>query len=357
MNLKRFFLILTVICISILPLMATGAKEELEKEEVLTQKIEEVAIPLVEEVVVNPSPVFATIDKNDMYSAFNYAYSYNMVSTLLSQGVSINGAYWLRGIDDGMAFLEGNFLIGTADMETAVDEYITSFYNAGLKEGVGEFATQETLDNLPTPETLLDKFSYSYSVMYTVQLYYMNGLDIMAPEFKQGAAEALYSTEPRRMNDDEVYSAIETYANFLDEEYEAYLAEVSETNLAKAEAFLAENKTNEGVVVLESGNLLEVTNEDEVLGATPTKADSVVVDYDLFLLDGTQVDTGTDVTFSLSSLIPGFVEGVTNMKVGQEAYIYIHPDYGYGNTDMGTIPPQSLLIFRVYLKGIENVAN
>ena len=40
------------------------------------------------------------------------------------------------------------------------------------------------------------------------------------------------------------------------------------------------------------------------------------------------------------------------MKVGQECYVYIHPDYGYGESGTSSIEPNSLLWFRIYLKGI-----
>ena len=53
-------------------------------------------------------------------------------------------------------------------------------------------------------------------------------------------------------------------------------------------------------------------------------------------------------TYSLLS----FVEAVTNMNVGQEAMVYIHPSYGYGETGTSSIEPNSLLIFRINLKSI-----
>ena len=154
------------------------------------------------------------------------------------------------------------------------------------------------------------------------------------------------------MTEEEITAAIDAYASYLDEEYEKYMTELAKTNLEEAEAFLEGNKATEGVIILPSGNQMIIVSESEELGETPVSTDSVVVDYDLFLLDGNQYDSGTDVTFSLQSLIPGFVEAVTNMKVGQEAMIYIHPDYGYGETGSSSIAPNSLLIFRVNLKSI-----
>ena len=212
--------------------------------------------------------------------------------------------------------------------------------------------SKEDILLLPTPETLLDKFSYSYGVMNAIQLYYYNGLDITAPEFMEGAADALWENPEQLMTDEEMTAAIDAYAQYLDAAYEEYVAQLAKANLEEAEAFLEENKNTEGIVILPSGNQMIIISEEETLGATPVETDSVIVDYDLFLLDGNQYDAGTDVTFDLQSLIPGFVEAVTNMKVGQEAMVYIHPSFGYGETGTSSIEPNSLLIFRINLKSI-----
>lgn len=348
MQKKRVFLVLLLsLLVFSSPLMATGAKEKLEEE----QKLEVASLDNAESTTATVT--YATIDKTDLIQSFNYAYGYMITSSLLEDGVSINGSYWLRGIDDATNFVNvETFLVDTADIQNIINEYYTSFYQAGLKEDVGPLLTEEELDALLPPETLCEKFSYAYSLIFTSQLIYMNGLDILANEFKQGATDALYNSENRQMTEEECNEAITNYANKLNEEYEAYVKQLSEENLKAAEEFLEEKKNSEGIIVLPSGDLMEIISEDETLGATPKDTDSVIVDYELYLLDGTLVDSGDDVTFSLSSLIPGFVEAVTNLKVGQECYVYIHPDYGYGTQESDTIPPNSLLEFRIYLKGI-----
>lgn len=342
---KTTAVLLMLVIFTVSSLFATGAKELIEQEnnqELIAEVVEEIKEERIH---------YGTVDKTDMISSFNYAYGYVITQKLLSQGISLNGAYWLRGISD---VLDGSAepLVSTEDMSTIVDEYATSFYSAGLTEGAGLMLSKEDILLLPAPESLLDKFSYSYGVMYAIQLYYYNGLDILAPEFMEGAADALWENPDQLMTEEEITAAIDAYASYLDEEYEKYMTELAKTNLEEAEAFLEGNKATEGVIILPSGNQMIIISESEELGETPVSTDSVVVDYDLFLLDGNQYDSGTDVTFSLQSLIPGFVEAVTNMKVGQEAMIYIHPDYGYGETGSSSIAPNSLLIFRVNLKSI-----
>ena len=62
-------------------------------------------------------------------------------------------------------------------------------------------------------------------------------------------------------------------------------------NLAKAEKFLAENKSKTGVKTTESGLQYEVISEGPADGATPNDANKVKVHYVGTLLNGTEFDS------------------------------------------------------------------
>ena len=344
-TLKTTAVLLILAAFTLSSLFATGAKEIIEKKQ--NQVVVEEIVETIKEERIH----YAEINKEDMFSSFSYAYGYSITGNILAQGISLNGAYWLRGLSDVLEGVETP-LISVDEMNTIVDEYASSYYNAGLSDDPGVMLTKEEISLLPTPETLLDKFSYSYGVMYAIQLYYYNGLDITGPEFMEGAADALWVNEEPSMTEEEITKSIDDYAAYLDALYEDYMTQLATTNLTEAEAFLESNKTTEGIIILPSGCQMIITGEAEELGATPSETDSVIVDYDLFILDGTQIEGNTDITFDLQRLIPGFREAVTNMKVGQEAIVYIHPDYGYGVNGSSSIEPNSLLIFRINLKGI-----
>jgi peptidylprolyl isomerase len=86
------------------------------------------------------------------------------------------------------------------------------------------------------------------------------------------------------------------------------------------------------------------------------KTDTVWVNYAGFLKDGKSFDTGANIRFEPSGLIPGFRDGIVGMKVGGERLIVIPSDQGYGGVSQrepGTgkimIPRQSTLVFRVTL--------
>ena len=123
-------------------------------------------------------------------------------------------------------------------------------------------------------------------------------------------------------------------------------------NKAKGEAFLAQNKTAEGVVTTESGLQYKVITEGT--GVTPSDTDVVKVHYTGTLLDGTKfdssVDRGEPLEFPIGAVIPGWTEMLKLMKVGEKVTAWIPSDLAYGPRGRGPqIPGNSMLIFEMEL--------
>lgn len=57
----------------------------------------------------------------------------------------------------------------------------------------------------------------------------------------------------------------------------------------------------------------------------------VRVNYEGYNSDGDRFDAGTDASFSLSGVIPGFAEGLKTMRVGGKSEFIIPPSLAYGN--------------------------
>ncbi|MCY4576830.1 MAG: FKBP-type peptidyl-prolyl cis-trans isomerase [Candidatus Kaiserbacteria bacterium] len=59
----------------------------------------------------------------------------------------------------------------------------------------------------------------------------------------------------------------------------------------------------------------------------------------------------TPFSFVLGSgqVIPGFDQGVTGMRVGGKRLVIIQPEMGYGNQQVGSIPPNTTLQFMIEL--------
>jgi len=139
---------------------------------------------------------------------------------------------------------------------------------------------------------------------------------------------------------------IETIVNRY---YDEVIAQMAETNLAAANAFLEENKKQDGVVTTASGLQYKVNVQGS--GNKPSKDAQVEVKYTLTDIKGNVLDTSGDNTvfFYLSSVIDGFSEAVMQMNVGSRITAWIHPDIGYGVNGSNSVEPQSLLIFDIEL--------
>ena len=291
------------------------------------------------------------VDENDVVSAFNYAYGYLSMKSLLTQNLYPRGGYFARGVLDAAEIGSSTPLLSSEEMQTALNDFITNVYNAGLPTDYGEvIADEAAIKALGKPESLEDRFGYSYGYFTVLNLIY-GGVEIRGPEFAAGVLTALYGAEPL-YTEEEMNSFIDAYIAKLEEDYRAWLDELMTTNAAEAENFLADNAKRPEVTVLPSGVQIEFINDDTTEGASPAATDTVSLDYTLTLMDGTVMDQGDDVTFSLSTLIPGFSEAVQQMTVGDTIRAYIPPELGYGENGTPTIEPNSLLIFDITLNSI-----
>lgn len=124
-------------------------------------------------------------------------------------------------------------------------------------------------------------------------------------------------------------------------------------NKAKGEAFLAENKTKEGVVATPSGLQYQVLKQGSG-GAKPTATSTVKAGYEGRLLDGTVFDgserAGGPIEFQLNGVIRGWTEGLQLMSVGDKFRFWIPYNLGYG--ERGSPPkigPNETLVFDVEL--------
>lgn len=130
----------------------------------------------------------------------------------------------------------------------------------------------------------------------------------------------------------------------------------AQTPPPNATAFLAQNALGEGVHVLPSGVQYKVLNPGPGTSRSPTPVDYVTVQYEGSLLTGEVFDStikkGKDATFQLKGLIPGWVDVMQHMKEGDEWTVWIPPGLGYGDKQVGPIPPGSVLVFRLKLVSI-----
>ena len=307
---------------------------------------------VVEAPVVKPVLEFATIDFNDIYQAFNYSYGYLVMQNIKINQVTLNGAYFGKGVLDACLYITENKepLYGEQIMNSYLDQYAADYLYQGIAIEPGDVVkTVAEIEALADPYDLPTQFSYSYGWLTTYDLLYA-GYDVWGPEYLQGALGLLYNAEPL-CGLLEMEDHINAYVVHMNEIYAEYMAELAALNLEAADQFLIENMNTPGIVVYPSGVQVLVVNA-EGNGVKPVATDTINCDYTLTLLDGTVADKASGIEFELGTLIPGFVEAVVNMEVGQSIRAYIPPQMGYGDQAYGPIAPNAVLIFDITLNSI-----
>jgi len=120
------------------------------------------------------------------------------------------------------------------------------------------------------------------------------------------------------------------------------------------EAFLAANKSKEGVVTLPSGLQYKILTAGK--GPKPTANDTVTCNYRGTLVNGKEFDSsykrGEPVSFPVTGVIGGWTEALQLMPVGSKWQLFIPADLAYGDRGKGDIGPGETLIFDVELLSI-----
>jgi cyclophilin family peptidyl-prolyl cis-trans isomerase len=94
-------------------------------------------------------------------------------------------------------------------------------------------------------------------------------------------------------------------------------------------------------------------------GDTPKPTDVIAVDYTVWLLDGTELDSSKGkqpypVTLARGGVIQGWLEALSTMKAGGKRRLIIPPDLAYGAQGRPPrIPPHSVLKFDVEVVSIK----
>ena len=202
-----------------------------------------------------------------------------------------------------------------------------------------------------------DKYSYALGAHFgnqaRFQLVTRDSIDLDLDLFIQAFKER-YNEDSAHflMNDSIIFQTLTDLSQARQAEKNKKDSLAAEANKAAGEAFLAKNKTAEGVVTTESGLQYKVITEGT--GATPSDSDIVKVDYTGTLLDGTKfdssVDRGEPLEFPIGAVIPGWTEMLKLMKVGGKVTAWIPSDLAYGPHGRGPqIPGNSLLVFEMEL--------
>jgi FKBP-type peptidyl-prolyl cis-trans isomerase len=197
---------------------------------------------------------------------------------------------------------------------------------------------------------------------------YALGMNVGSGMRKQGISEAVDAALVARglrdalsggktvMTEDEMKAALQQLATEVRTAQEAKSHEAGAANRKEGEAFLAANKSKEGVKALPDGLQYKVLTEGN--GPKPSASDTVTVNYRGTLVNGKEFDSsykrGQPATFPVGGVIKGWTEALQLMPVGSKWQLFIPPDLAYGDNPRpgGDIGPGDTLIFEVELLSI-----
>ena len=191
-----------------------------------------------------------------------------------------------------------------------------------------------------------EKLSYALGMDIGTQ-FKARSVDVDPALFAKAMQDAL-SGGKMAMTPDEAKAIIGALQQSLAAKQAAEAKAAADKNKADGDAFLAANKTKEGVVTLPSGVQYKVITAGT--GKKPLATDQVVCNYRGTTIDGKEFDSsykrGQPATFPVGQVIKGWTEVLQLMPVGSKWQVFIPPALGYGERGAGAdIGPNATLVF------------
>jgi len=198
-------------------------------------------------------------------------------------------------------------------------------------------------------ETEMEKVSYIIGTQIA-RNFKSQEIEVNVDSLAQGIKDALAGTK-LAISEEEMKTVYSGWQQRMKAQQAAKQAKEASEGLAKGNAYLAANRTKEGVIVLPSGLQYKVIKEGT--GNTPAATDKVKTHYRGTLIDGTEFDSsykrGKPAEFPVTGVIKGWVEALQLMKEGGKWELYIPANLAYGSRARPTIPANSALVFEIEL--------
>ena len=245
----------------------------------------------------------------------------------------------------------GIMLLGHAPAQTPA---ATTTPAAPAKTAQGTAVKKTTTGAKPattlTLKTQKEKASYAVGMSIGTGLH-RQGVPVDAALVARGLRDAMTGAKPL-LTDDEMKAVLTQLQGQVREQQQAKTVEAAAGNKKIGEAFLAENKTKDGVVTLPSGLQYKILTAGT--GPKPAATDTVSCNYKGTFIDGKEFDSskGTPISFGVTGVIKGWTEALQLMPVGSKWQLFIPSDLAYGDGGRPGIPPGSTLLFDVELVSI-----
>lgn len=115
--------------------------------------------------------------------------------------------------------------------------------------------------------------------------------------------------------------------------------------------------TNRPAAILHPGGFYYEISAAGTGTVTPAVCSAVTVKYVGYLTSGVKFTSAGEETvpstYTVGALILGWQRGLTLIKPGGSINLYLPPSLGYGANGVGTIPPNSILLFTIQLTAVQ----
>jgi FKBP-type peptidyl-prolyl cis-trans isomerase FklB len=207
----------------------------------------------------------------------------------------------------------------------------------------------------PALTTQKDKFSYALGMNLGTSLR-KQSVAVDPAILSRGLRDALAGGKTA-LTEDQARATLMEVQTEMRKKQQEQMQLAGEASKKEGAAFLAANKTKDGVVTLPSGLQYKILTPGT--GPKPTASDSVVCNYRGTLINGTEFDSsykrGQPATFPVTGVIKGWTEALQLMPVGSKWQLFIPSDLAYGERSPSPeIAPDSTLVFEVELLSIQN---
>lgn len=207
---------------------------------------------------------------------------------------------------------------------------------------------------LPAVDLVTDeqKASYGFGLQFGDQLLRnsFEGLDL---EAVLAGIQHWYHQQQAALDDGKINASYQV----IQGRRQAQESELAGKQQQLADIFMEANAAREEVTTTASGLQYEVLEAGS--GAKPGPQSTVVTHYHGTLVDGTvfdsSVDRGEPAEFGVHQVIPGWIEALQMMSVGDKWRIACPPQLAYGEQGAGAaIGPNTALVFEIHLIAIKD---
>ena len=253
----------------------------------------------------------------------------------------------------GTVLLSHAFAQQTPSAEPSKPPATQSTGSAAARTPAKKSATSTKGASAVTLKTQKEKASYALGMSIGTGMH-RRGLPVDPALVSRGLRDAL-SGGKTLLTEDEMRAALQQLQGQVQQAQDAKVHAESGNNRRAGDAFLAANKSKDGVKTLPDGLQYKIIKEGS--GPKPTANDTVTVNYRGTLIDGKEFDSsykrGQPASFPVNGVIKGWTEALQLMPVGSKWELFIPPDLAYGDQPPDpSIGPGNTLVFEVELLSI-----